>query len=277
MPERRDELSATLAQLRADAGLSGTEAGKRSGISQASVSRYENGRYVPSPDDVDALTDVYHAPGEVRRRLRQLAADLREDVAPPARLVISRAAGQMQQRVGRVEASSVHIRHFHPIAVAGLLQTADYARTVFSSGGDLPHEQVEQALAARMERQRLLDDPGRHFTFVLAEGVLRWQMGGPAVMVAQLDHLATVSQLAHVRLGVIPWTTTVDLAPMHGFDLYDARAVIVGTETTTVFLTNSHDVAAYVKLFADLEAAATFAEQARAVLARVARDYRSLL
>lgn len=277
MPDGRDELSATLRRLRADADLSGTEAGKRAGLSQASISRYEHGKFVPSPDDVDALTGVYHAPDGVRRRLRQLASDLREDVQPPARLVISRGASQMQQRVARVEASSVHIRHFHPIAVAGLLQIPDYARAVFASGGDLPPEQVEQALAARMERQRLLDDAGREFTFVLTEGVLRWQVAGPAVMVAQLDHLTMVSRFPHVRLGVVPWTTTVRVAPMHGFDVYDQRAVIVGTETATAFLTNPHDVAAYLKLFADVEAVAAFAGQARQVLTQATRDYRTLL
>jgi hypothetical protein len=69
--------------------------------------------------------------------------------------------------------------------------------------------------------------------FVLSEGSLRWQMGGAALMADQLDHIVEASRLPTVRVGVIPWTTPVRAAPMHGFDLHDRRAAIVGIETAT--------------------------------------------
>lgn len=241
------------------------------------LARIERARTVPTVADVEALSDLYRAPGKVRRRLVALSRDLLADTAPPARMVISRAAGKMQDRIGRIEQSSARIAHFHPIAVAGLLQTEAYACAVFASGGDLPPEQRVDALAARMQRQHLLDVPGREFVFLLTEGVLRWPLGGPALMAAQLDRIVERSRLPHVRVGVFPCTSSVSVAPMNGFDLYDHRAVVVGSESATAFLTNAHDVAAYAKLFVDLAREAVWAEDARSVIVDVAAEYRSLI
>lgn len=276
MPERRsDELSALLRQLRRDAGLSGTVAAERSGVSQSSISRYERGLFVPGVEDVIALSDTYQAPPETKRRLLQLVRDLRENATLSARVIMRRGAGDIQARIGRIEASSVRIRTFCPVVVAGLLQTAGYMRTVFASGGDMPEPQQTAAIEERVKRQALLADDQHEFTYVLAEGVLRWPMGGPAVMVEQLDRIVTVSRWAHVRIGVIPWTTMADVAPMHGFDLFDERAAVVGTETATAILTSPPDVAAYAKLLGDLEGLAVFGDEARSILTDMANRYRS--
>lgn len=60
----------------------------------------------------------------------------------------------------------------------------------------------------------------------------------------------------------------------HGFDLYDERAVIVGTLTGTGYLTTPADVADYVKLFGQLAELAVFGDEARAAVGRIAEDYR---
>lgn len=274
-PPEPGDLAATLRQLRDSAGLSGVEVGRRAGKSQAWVSRFENARAVPTPADVETLATIYNASSQVRRRLVRLSRDLREDTTPPARVVMLRA-GRMQQRLGRIEAQSRRIAHFHPAIIAGLLQTEAYARAVFASGADLPPAQQAEAIVERVQRQRLLHEPGREFVFVLAEGALRWPLGGPHVMADQLDRIIEISHLPAVRVGVVSWTTPVTVAPVNGFNLYDRRAAIVGTETATAFLTDPHDVGMYTKLFADLEAAATFGDEGRAVLAGLASDYRSL-
>jgi transcriptional regulator with XRE-family HTH domain len=274
--EPRDELSRTLRQLRADPGLSGTAAAALVGLTQASISRYEAGRFVPAPEDVATLARAYGAPPDVRARLVQLARDLRENTVAPARVVMARGAGRMQLRIGRIEQASAQIRHFHPVVIVGLLQTAEYMRAVFSSGGDMPAGQIDEAVAARLERQAILREPGRRFTFLMTEGALRWQIGDPLLMIDQLKRVFDATRLPGLRVGIIPWTTAVTVAPMHGFDVYDERAAIIGTEIATAFLTNPHDVAALGKLFADLEAVASYDRDARRVLVRVADDYRSL-
>jgi len=116
--------------LRKAAGLSGVEAGKRISQTQASISRFENGRFVPTPETVDALCRVYGSSSVERQRLVQLSRDLREDIRPAARVVIQRGAARMQERIGRIEGTSVSVRHFHPAVVSGLLQLPDYARVI---------------------------------------------------------------------------------------------------------------------------------------------------
>ncbi|MGH3428573.1 MAG: helix-turn-helix domain-containing protein, partial [Terriglobales bacterium] len=210
MPSRpgdRDELSQALRELRKAVGLSGVEAGKRIGQTQASISRFENGRFVPSPETVDALCRVYGSSTVERERLTRISRDLREDVRPAARVVIQRGAARMQERLSRIERTSVKLRHFHPAVVSGLLQLPDYARVIFSAGGDLSADEVRMAVERRIARQELLTEPGRSFTFLLTEGPLRWQVGSPRLMAAQLDHIACIADQPNVRVGVIPWTT----------------------------------------------------------------------
>ncbi|MCA1572844.1 MAG: helix-turn-helix domain-containing protein [Chloroflexi bacterium] len=269
----RDELSQMLRQLGIDASLSGIEAGKATGFSQPTISRWERGLFVPRPDEVATLARIYHAPAAVGRRLVQMAEDLREEFTS-ARVVMHRGAGSAQQRIGRIEAASESIATFHPAMIPGLLQTEAYARAVFGSG--LTGAELEKAVTARLDRQRLLTQPGRRFVQVLTEGALRWHAHSPGVMAEQLDHLAEVAELPAVRLGVIPWTVPARVFPMHGFDLYDRRAVIVSTMTATALLTDQLDLTRYVELIGELEVLAAFGDEARELIRRLADDYRAL-
>lgn len=269
----RDELSRTLRQLRIDAGLSGIEAAQRAGLSQPTISRWERGLFVPSPEDVATLAHVYDASVAMRRQLVQMTEDLRAEFTS-ARVVMHRGAGAAQRRIGRIEATSERVATFHPTMVPGLLQTEAYARTVFSQG--ITGAALDEMVTARLDRQRLLTEPGRHFDQVLPEGALRWHADGPSVMVNQIDHIADVAKLPGVRIGVIPWTTPVRVFPLHGFDIYDRRAAIVGTWTATALLTDQRDVTRYLHLFQELQNLAAFGAAATEILARIADDYREL-
>ena len=78
----------------------------------------------------------------------------------------------------------------------------------------------------------------------MTEGALRWQASGPSVMAEQLDHIAEISNRPHVRVGIIPVDDhRPDVFPLHGFSVYDYRAVLVGTRVATAFLTEPGDVA----------------------------------
>ena len=146
---------------------------------------------------------------------------------------------------------------------------------MFADGGDITGKDLDRCVAERLRRQRILDS-GRDIALLMTEGALRWQASGPAVMAEQLDYIAEVSRRAHVRVGVIPWTTVADVFPLHGFSIYDDRAVIVGTRVATAFLTEPEDVAEHVKLFGALEALAAWDDLARDHLGRIAADFRAL-
>jgi transcriptional regulator with XRE-family HTH domain len=271
-----DWLASTLRQLRQDAGLSGVQAAKAAGLSQPRISRIEIGRFVPTDDEIRTLCQLYRAPAETRRALLQAAEDLRAETVP-ARVVMSRGGWKMQARFGRIESVSAEVCVYQPALIPGLLQTADYARLVFADGGDMPPEDVEQAVATRMARADVLDSD-RAFVFIVAEGALHWQAGSPQIMIAQLEHIASIiRRRPNVRFGVIPQAHPVGVFTTHGFSLYDRRTVILGIRTGTSFINDPRDVAEYAKLFSDLEAPAVFGGGAVGVIEQVASGYSAIL
>lgn len=269
---RPDELSATLRKLRRDARLSGIEAARAAGLSQPKISRLETGRQVPTAVEVEALCRAYGAPARTRQQLLTVTRDLREEQVS-ARVMLQRGAYRMQERIGRIEAASRLLRTFHPSLVIGLVQTPSYIRAML--GDSLPDDEIERIVAARAERQRLLDTH-RQFVLIMTEGALRWHVGSPTVMIAQLQHLAEVTRRSNVRFGVIPWTTPARVGALHGFHLYDRRAAIVGTETATAIITDARDIADYEACFASYEALAVCDADARKVLDRLSDEYRTL-
>ena len=270
-----DALSQGLAKLRDDAGLSGVEAARRAGdgFSQSKVSRWEAGKLVPSPADVEVYARALDAPADLRRQLVARARDLYDQhkATVPARITLRRAAGY-QKRVGRIEAESQHVATFHPLLIPGLLQTEAYMRTLFGSG--LVGRAADEAVAARLQRQQLLQT-SRRFTIVTTYGALGWRAGSAAAMAAQIEHISAATRRPNLRIGVIPWGVEATTFPPDGFDLYDQRLVIVGTTAATAHITDPRDVARYVKLLAELEELALFDDEARALLARAAEEYRA--
>ena len=264
-------LSATLRQLRVQAGLSGAEAARQAGLSQSKVSRAETGRFLPTENDVTALCRVYRASPETRRELLDLTRELHES-STSARVVLQRGGWWMQQRIGKLEIAASRIRNFAPAAVVGLLQTESYVDALL--GDSLAGEDRHRMISSRLTRQRILDTD-REFTLVMAEGALRWNMGGAEVMVEQLEHLAQESRRQNVRLGIIEWTTPATVPALHGFTIYDSRAVLLGTQTATAIVTDRQDVQGYEEHWAELEPIVSYDEAARAAVERVANDYRS--
>jgi transcriptional regulator with XRE-family HTH domain len=275
-PGDRARLAHVLRQARKDAGLSGTEAGQRAGMSQSKVSKIENGYLLPSVDDVAALCRAYELGADDRTELIALAAGLREEAS--ARVILARGVAEMQRRIGQLEASASLIRGFQPTMVLGLLQTAAYARLVFGipDSEALSADEVDDAVAARSARQRALDAEAKQFVFVLTEGALRWHAGSATVMTEQIQAIIEAARRPNVRLGLIPWTSPVHVFPRHGFHLYDQDAVIVGTETATATMTGAADGATYDELFTTLERSAAFGNDATEHLARIADEYRQL-
>jgi len=269
---RPDKLSALLRQLRADAALSSMEAARRARYSQPKISRFETARQVPTTEEIRTLCRVYGATPEMRDRLLELAADLTAGTVR-ARVVLSHGARYMQRRVGKIEQASELIRSFTPTIVDGLLQIPDYVRAIGSR--DMAGEDLEAFVASRAERQRLLDTD-RQFQKIITEGALRWHVGSPQIMAAQLEHLIEASHRPNLRLGVIPWTTPVHTPALHCFTIFDDRAVIVGTETATAIITDPADIADYDQRHTFYTQFSVVGDPARAVLARLANEYRSL-
>lgn len=268
---RADWLSTTLRQLRKRAALSGTEAAQRAGLSQATVSRFETGRRVPTEADIRNLCRVYGVPADTRRTLLSVAQDLREE-ATAARAVLHRhGAPSMQARIGRIENASARIRSINPAIVIGLLQTHDYMRALLS--GRYAGRELDAMVAARLARQGVLDTD-RQFHFLLTEGALRWHVGSPHVMVGQAEHLADLVELPNVQLGIVPWTRPTNRPVSHAFQIYDERAVMLASETSVALITDPREVADFADRFEIYAAFADYGSEAQVVFQRIAQEYR---
>lgn len=259
--------SSSLRDLRAAAEMTSTAATHAAGIGQAALSRYETGRFVPTPERLDALLDAYDAT-TIRARLHRIVTDLR---AENRRVVVHRRnAPAFQRRIRDIEAASAHVTTFQPTMVPGILQTPAYMRVLTSA---VDRTIADGLIATRTERQQLLGTPGHRFTLIITAGALLWCADSPATMIEQIDHIITASHLNGVRIGVVPTHRPMSVFPMHGFDLYDERAVIVGTLATTAILTDPDDVALHVDLLATLAAAANNDDDARRSLSDLRDSY----
>jgi hypothetical protein len=90
----------------------------------------------------------------------------------------------------------------------GLFQTAEYSAAMLSYFVDFLEapDDVEQAVEARMERQRVIYTGDRRFVVVVEEQVLRARVGTVDTMAGQLDRVLGIMSLPRVSLGVIPAT-----------------------------------------------------------------------
>jgi transcriptional regulator with XRE-family HTH domain len=104
------------------------------------------------------------------------------------------------------EAQARRLRWFEPLVVPGLLQTETYARAILSTRMGATPEELEEAVAGRMERQRVLSrQHPPELWVILDEAVLRRPVGGADVMRGQLAWLAQAAQRPNVAIQVIPF------------------------------------------------------------------------
>jgi len=103
------------------------------------------------------------------------------------------------------EAAAKTLRSFEPMVVPGLLQTADYARAVFRTRVGDTDDEIDELVAARMERQAILDrDKPPMLWVIITEAVLRFPVGGTSVMRDQVNHLIEMARRPSIVLQVIP-------------------------------------------------------------------------
>ncbi len=91
--------------------------------------------------------------------------------------------------------------------VPGLLQTADYARSLFSYvNPEFPQSDVEQWVDHRMKRRIIIERPDPvPYEAVIHEAALRIRVGDRSTARAQLARVLEISEADHVTVRVIPF------------------------------------------------------------------------
>jgi hypothetical protein len=98
--------------------------------------------------------------------------------------------------------------------VPALLQTEDYVRAIIKSMlPGIDPEIHRQRVELRMRRQQRLDgDNPPKYRALIDEAVLHRQVGGPALMAAQLDKIIKLMEAGNVIVQVIPFDGRVSAA-----------------------------------------------------------------
>ncbi|NYI07939.1 hypothetical protein FHU37_004968 [Allostreptomyces psammosilenae] len=222
---------------------------------------------------------------EVERILRALGAppDYADEVMALARVANTewqvsrelwrRGLEKRQAELAALEAGATQLRYFLPAMVTGLLAIPEYVRASLEySPGD-----VSKTVARKLERQAVLYDTAKSFTFLLTEQAVKWAVVEPAAMSVQIDRLASISRLPNVRIGLIPYGTRMSRGPMNTFTIYDDRLVTVEVFTGRIVFRDSRDIAEHLEIFALYEQRAVFGEQARELLSEWAEMYREAI
>ncbi|MER8047426.1 helix-turn-helix transcriptional regulator [Streptomyces sp. NPDC094032] len=121
------------------------------------------------------------------------------------------------QPYAEMEAKATYISTYQPQLVYGLLQTPAYARAILGvrTEGDL-----DTKLAARMERQRILDrDTPPLIWVVMGEAVLYQEIGGREVMRDQLAHLLRTQEKEWVKIQILPFQSGAHAGLLGSFTL----------------------------------------------------------
>lgn len=155
--------------------------------------------------------------------------------------------------------------------VTGLLATPEYVR---ASLAGIPGDH-SKAIAKKLDRQAVLYDTSKRFTFILTEQAVRWPYVHGAAMAMQIDRLISVSRLRNVQVGVIPLGGHMPVCPLNTFTVYDMRTATVETSTGAMVFRDHRDVSAYLNEFSVYEGYALFGEQFRDRLAGWAEEFRS--
>lgn len=263
-PDGSDEsVGAALARWRKQRKMSGHALGKLVGLSQATVSRLENGVSSLDPQDVRRIAEALELPAA---EIDRLVANAEH---PSDQLVDWQATEPdlpaRQQFVRQLETLGREVRTFQPAVVVGLLQTSEYARALLTPvETELAEDQlaasalaVSEAVSARMQRSQALYDRSRRFIFIMAETVLRNRVCAPVDMIGQIARLREVAELPNVSVRIIPEDARWPTAPYHGFEIMGEKSVLVDLFNTSLFSRGRRTVRNYRRVFDAYEALGT--------------------
>ncbi|WP_344237505.1 helix-turn-helix transcriptional regulator [Kribbella hippodromi] len=204
---RLRRLATELRILRTEAALTREQVQDRTGVNQGTLWRIEKGQAKPHLGTLETLFDLYNVTPARRTELIELTRGAKQpgwlrqftDVIP---------RGYAAYISFESEAKAAH--NYESLYIPGLLQTEEYARASVLDGLPMDADEVEQNVRTRLERQIVLsrqreDRDPLEFWAVIDEAALRREVGGRAVMRAQLARLLELSEQPNIMLQVIPF------------------------------------------------------------------------
>ncbi|OOC07786.1 helix-turn-helix domain-containing protein [Amycolatopsis azurea] len=190
--------------------------------------------------------------------------------------------GSEIQRMFGLELGAQGVRDYESLIIPGLLQTEDYARAIMTPAVVVRKVEVDQRVAVRRHRQeRLSGENPLHITAIISEAALRQQIGGPAILRAQLDHLADMIEgnPERIRVRIIPFTAKscglFGASTVHMIDFDNARLPTVAwqeTVTTWDIIDNPLQIRDITLTYSDAFGQALDEQQSLEMIHRYARE-----
>ncbi|MFJ9573663.1 helix-turn-helix domain-containing protein [Streptomyces bacillaris] len=276
---RRRRLGAELKRLREKAGVSMEDAAERIGGDKPKISRQENGRQGVSKLEIEALLALYGVSDDrLRTALTTLAREGRRKGWWAQYGDILTAGFQEWLSI---ESDAARILAFQPMLVPGLLQTVEYGMEVIRCAEkDATQAKRDSYLEVRKVRQEIFarDNPPQ-YVCLLDEAVLRREVGGPAVMAAQLARILEVNNPPKLTIQVVPFGQGWH-AGMHGpFNIYnypdpmDLDVVNLDYLDGALYLEEDDSVKRYQLAFDELRGTALNTPQSIELVSSVQREF----
>jgi transcriptional regulator with XRE-family HTH domain len=264
--QAREALAQRLREIRIVAGLTERAIARAAGWHESKCSRIEHARTPPSADDVRAWCTACGADSEIP----DLLASLRAADAAYMEWRRMQVTGlrHLQKILVPVYDRTRVFRSYQSHVLPGFLQTREYAEAllgIIAAVHGAPDDSPEAA-EARVVRSRVLRDPGKQFTFVVEEPVLRYRIGSDNVMAAQLHHLISVAALPTVQFGVIPALSRRRVWPLEGFIIFDDETVQVELLSARVEVTRPQEIGLYLRAMKSMEQMAVYGREARELI-----------
>ncbi|SDP84444.1 Transcriptional regulator, contains XRE-family HTH domain [Actinopolyspora xinjiangensis] len=241
-------LGAELRSAREAAGMGLRQLADLLETSHATVSRWETGQRAPKPEDVTAYLATVGGTAEQREQLADLARD------PDGSHWLSVGMPEQHRQLAtllEIEREASRITTVSPLLIPGLLQTADYARAIMTTGG-VPASEIDTRVAVRIGRHdAIVRKNPAHLRAFIGEGVLNQLIGDSEIMVDQLRALLKYAELDNVELRVIPtrcgWHPGLE-GPFSLAEFDGTRSPVVHLENrvSALFLHESDEVQAYL-------------------------------
>ncbi|MFF7257144.1 helix-turn-helix domain-containing protein [Streptomyces microflavus] len=276
---RRRRLGAELKRLREKAGVRMEDAAERIGGDKPKISRQENGRQGVSKLEIEALLALYGVSDErLRTALITLAREGRRKGwwAQYSDILSS----NFQERLS-IESDAARILTFQPMLVPGLLQTVEYAtETIRSFNKTATEEQLDSYIEVRRSRQEIFarENPPQ-YVCLLDEAVLRREVGGPAVMAAQLGRILEVNNPPKLTIQVVPFSQGWHAGADGAFNIYsypdpmDLDVVNLEYLDGALYLEEDEPVERYQLAFDELRATALASRQSMELISTVKREF----
>ncbi|MEU8316969.1 helix-turn-helix transcriptional regulator [Nonomuraea sp. NPDC048881] len=231
----RARFARDLAERRKAARLTQFALASRIHCHESLVSHVEKGRRVPTLEFAREVDKAFGTDGHF--------AGLHERISRLS------ALGWFARWVEEIEPQAVILQSWDPLLIPGILQTAGYARAIFSTA--VPRDRVEERVQARMRRMRIFDsDSPPAFLALIDEGALHRPVGGPEILAEQLRHLLELTCHPNITIQLVPVAAGCVAGTMSAFALArlrDGSEVVSADSVLSGQVTGDHEAVMSLK------------------------------